>query len=248
MDRLRQRYGQPPKKLNDGILNIGKPLMNESVLVLSQDRQLVPFGVVGELCIGGDGLARGYYQRPDLTEDRFISHPFKPGQRIYRTGDLGRWLADGNIECLGRTDDQIKIRGYRIELGEIDACLKKHSAIREAVVVAKDKDSTTRELAAYFISTEELGIAELRNFLSRSLPEYMIPTWFVRLDKLPLTPNGKIDKKALPSPQQTGLKPDTEHVAPRNELEKKLAGIWREFYKFKLSEFMTISSIWADIA
>ncbi len=216
------------KKLNDGVLNIGKPLMNESVLILSQDGQLVPFGVVGEICIGGDGLARGYYQRPDLTADRFIPHPFKSGQRIYRTGDSGRWLADGNIECLGRTDDQIKIRGYRIELGEIEACLKKHPAIREAVVVAKDKDSTTRELAAYFISTEELGIADLRNFLSRTLPEYMIPTWFVRLEKLPLTPNGKTDKKALPDPRQTGLKPDTEHISPRNELEQKLADIWQE--------------------
>jgi amino acid adenylation domain-containing protein len=216
------------KKLNDGILNIGKPLMNESVLILSQDGQLVPFGVVGEICIGGDGLARGYYQRPDLTADRFIPHPFKSGERIYRTGDSGRWLADGNIECLGRTDDQIKIRGYRIELGEIEACLKKHPVIREAVVVAKDKDSTTRELAAYFISTEELSIADLRNFLSRSLPEYMLPTWFVRLEKLPLTPNGKTDKKALPDPRQTGLKPDTEHVSPRNELEQKLAGIWQE--------------------
>ncbi|MDY6988813.1 MAG: amino acid adenylation domain-containing protein [Thermodesulfobacteriota bacterium] len=214
------------KKLNHGELNIGSPLMNESVFILSRDMKLVPIGVTGEICIGGHGLARGYYNRPELTAEKFFTPPFSDAP-IYRTGDLGRWLADGNIECLGRNDDQVKIRGYRVELGEIAHCLKNHPDIDDAVVVAKAVDPFTQELAAYLITSKKPGVSLLRPYLAERLPDYMVPSHFVRLEAFPFTPSGKIDKGALPDPVDLGLGPDTAYVAPRNDLEEKLAEIWR---------------------
>jgi acyl carrier protein len=189
--------------------------------------KLQPIGVAGELCIGGDGLARGYLNRPELTGDRFVCNPFIAGGRMYRTGDLARWLPDGNIEYLGRIDHQVKIRGFRIELGEIENRLVKHEAIKEAVVIAKEDGNGAKYLCAYLVAGRELTVKELREYLGQELPEYMVPSYFVQLDRLPLTPNGKIDRKALPQPEgniQTGV----EYVAPSNATEEKLAKIWRE--------------------
>ncbi len=214
------------KRLDGTDLNIGTPLVNETVYILSEDNMPVPIGVSGEICIGGDGLARGYYQQPELTAEKFIPHPFLAGERIYRTGDQGRWLPGGDIECLGRNDDQVKVRGFRIELGEIEHRLKKHSAVSGAVVVAREVDSTTRELVAYVTSREELSISALRRHLAKTLPDYMIPSHFVPMERFPLTPNGKIDKKALPGLDGPGLRPEATYVPPRNDVERAITAIW----------------------
>jgi amino acid adenylation domain-containing protein len=209
------------------IVPIGKPIDNISLYIVDQGMKLQPIGVAGELCIGGDGLARGYLNRPELTGDRFVCNPFIAGGRMYRTGDLARWLPDGNIEYLGRIDHQVKIRGFRIELGEIENRLVKHEAIKEAVVIAKEDGNGAKYLCAYLVAGRELTVKELREYLGQELPEYMVPSYFVQLDRLPLTPNGKIDRKALPQPEgniQTGV----EYVAPSNATEEKLAKIWRE--------------------
>ncbi len=208
-------------------ITIGQPIANTSIYILDQNNQLQPIGVAGELCIGGDGLARGYLNRPELTAKKFVANPFKPGERMYRTGDLARWMPDGNIEFLGRIDHQVKIRGYRIELGEIESRLLKHDSIKEAVVVAKEDNSSNKYLYAYFVAEQELTITELRDYLAQELPEYMIPSYFIQLDKLPMTPNGKLDRKALPEPDGN-LNTGVEYEAPRNELEEKISVIWQE--------------------
>ena len=178
----------------------------------------------GELYTGGDGLARGYLNRPDLTEEMFIPHPFstEPGARLYKTGDLVRYLPDGNIEFLGRIDHQVKIRGFRIELGEIESVLGQHEAVREVVVMAREDVPGDKRLVAYIIPEGEQtpSVSVLRQYLKEKLPEYMVPNAFVMLEKFPLTPNGKIDRKALPSP--TGLRPELEsaYVAPQTEIER----------------------------
>ncbi len=206
---------------------IGKPIANTEVLILDSQLNLVPVGVIGEICVAGVGLARGYLGREELTEEKFIAHPHQPGKRLYRTGDLGQWLEDGNILFIGRKDDQVKIRGYRIELGEINQRLLEHPQIKDGVVVVQVNQAGTKELAAYFVPDQENWEAqELRSFLSRSLPEYMIPAHFIQLDKLPLTANGKIDKQALPHPQQQALATGVTYQAPRNSLESQLAEIW----------------------
>ena len=211
-------------------LPIGKPVHNCRVFIVDQHLQLQPPGIPGELCIAGDGLARGYLKRPELTQEKFVPNPFKAGERMYRTGDLARWLPDGNIEFLGRIDNQVKIRGFRIELGEIESRLLTHEMIKEAVVVAKDHPTGAtgdKYLCAYFVAEEELTVSELRDYLALALPVYMIPTYFRQLPKLPLTANGKIDRKALPEPEgiiDTGVL----YVAPRNEIEETLAAVWRD--------------------
>jgi acyl-coenzyme A synthetase/AMP-(fatty) acid ligase len=185
----------------DGPIPIGQPIDNTVVRVLDAHRQPVPVGCVGELYIGGDGLARGYLHRPELTAEKFIPDPFAPGSRLYRTGDQARYRPDGCLECLGRTDFQVKVRGHRIELGEVEAVLARHPAIAAAVVVAHRDAVRGDSLAAYF--TSRPGAAgvdhELRAFLTAKLPAYMVPAAFVRVDAFPLTPNGKIDRKALPA-------------------------------------------------
>jgi amino acid adenylation domain-containing protein len=209
-------------------LTIGRPIANTTIYILDQHMQPVPVGVAGELWIGGDGLAHGYRGRPDLTEERFVAHPFQTSgdARIYRTGDLARYRPDMEIEFLGRIDHQVKVRGFRIELGEIETCLTRHPAVREAVVVARGQESTEAELAAYVVpSGVPVGADALRRFLMQTLPAYMVPSTVTVLSSFPLTPNGKIDRKALPEPQRS-REGQAEPVAPRSELERRLATIW----------------------
>jgi thioesterase domain-containing protein/aryl carrier-like protein len=188
--------------------------------------------VAGELHVGGAGLARGYLNRPELTTEKFVSNPFSiaPGARLYRTGDLCRYRADGNIEFLGRLDQQVKVRGYRIELGEIEAALNLHPALRETVVVARANTADEKELVAYLVAHEKLQptVAELRAFLRKKLPDYMVPVVFVILPTLPRTPNGKIDRKALPTSGKNRLVSDAQFMAPGAPAEMALAAIWQE--------------------
>jgi amino acid adenylation domain-containing protein len=218
-----------------GPVVIGPPIANTQFYLLDEHRQPVPPGVTGELYIGGAGLARGYWRRPELTEQKFVLSPFAPG-RIYRTGDLGRWRDDGYIELLGRIDHQVKIRGYRIELGEIEAALAEHPAVRDAVVIAVDAGPSHKRLAAYVDSSltdipDNLP-AQLHALLTTKLPDYMIPAVITPLHALPHTPNGKIDRKALPAPRFSGSGLDgaeraaTEHVRPRTSWERQIAEIW----------------------
>jgi amino acid adenylation domain-containing protein len=209
-------------------ITIGRPLANTRVYILDRHANPVPVGVSGELCLGGAGLARGYLNRPELTAEKFVANPFIPGERMYRTGDLARWLPDGNIEFLGRIDHQVKIRGFRVELGEIETGLLTHQSVREAVVTARDDQAGTRYLCAYIVADSPLSTPELREHLSRRLPDYMIPSCFVALERLPLTPNGKIDRKALPEPEgrlETGT---PLKDLPLNALEAALLGIWED--------------------
>jgi amino acid adenylation domain-containing protein/non-ribosomal peptide synthase protein (TIGR01720 family) len=216
---------------------IGRPIDNNQVYVLDRHLNPVPIGVPGELFIGGDGLARGYLRRPELTAEKFIPNPFsnEPGTRLYKSGDLVRYLPDGNIEFLGRIDHQVKIRGFRIELGEIEAVVGQHPAVREVVVVARKESPSDKRLVAYVVPNQGLSpsTSELRNFLKNKLPDYMLPSTFVMLDALPLTPNGKVDRRALPGPD--GSRPDLDgtFVAPRNRAEVMLAGIWAEVLKLE---------------
>jgi amino acid adenylation domain-containing protein len=215
---------------------IGRPIGNTQVYILDQDLQPLPVGVPGELFIGGDGLARGYLNRPELTAERFIGNPFNadPSARIYRTGDRARYLADGNIEFLGRKDHQVKVRGFRIELGEIEAALRQHAAVSESVVVARQDSPGDTRLVAYVVAKPGAtdNVSDLRQFLKEKLPVYMVPNAFVFLEKLPLTPNGKIDRRALPPPDvaHSGLEPSSE---PRTPTEATLAGIWRDVLGLK---------------
>jgi amino acid adenylation domain-containing protein len=208
---------------------IGKPFPNTEMLILDSYRRLQPAGVAGEICIGGAGLARGYLNQPVLTAEKFIPHPFRKGQRLYRTGDMGRWLPDGNIEFMGRRDNQVKIRGYRIETGEIESALLSHPDIEAAVVLVKTNIDGEKELVAYLVGKEALNIPEIREHLRKTLPAPMVPFYYMQLDTLPLTPNGKLDKRNLPDPGEwdTGV----EYVAPRNEIEEQLVNIWQEVLK-----------------
>ena len=212
--------------------SIGKPISNTEIYIVGDNNKLQPLGVTGELCISGDGLARGYMNEPELTEERFIANPFDPSKRMYRTGDLARWLPDGNIEFIGRIDHQVKIRGYRIELGEIEGQLLKNEVIKEAVVIAKEDEEGNKYLCAYIVCEYNTGVSELREYLSRELPEYMIPSYFIQMDKMPLTSNGKIDRKALPE-TDGNINTGEKYIAPRNEIEEKLVKIWSKLLKSK---------------
>jgi amino acid adenylation domain-containing protein len=222
---------------NETALPLGRPIPNAQVYLLDKHLQPVPPGVRGELYVGGEGVARGYHRRPDLTAERFIPDPFggTPGARLYRTGDLGRYLPNGDIQFLGRSDDQVKVRGLRIELGEIEAALVEHEAVRETVVVAREDVPGERGLVAYVVTQPETapGVTELRDHLRRSLPEYMQPAAFVMVDKLPLTPNGKIDRRALPAPDGTRPELGEVFVAPRTPAEERLAAIWAEVLRLE---------------
>ncbi len=205
---------------------IGRPIANTQVYILDRYLQPVPVGVPGELYIAGAGLARGYWQRPELTDERFINWGMGNNQ-LYKTGDRVRYLPDSNIEYLGRLDSQVKIRGYRIELGEIDALLSQYPEIQESVVIASEKASGDKNLVAY-IAPKSINILNLRQYLADKLPNYMIPAHFMTLDALPRNPNGKIDRKALPTVDQVSLKLGIVYVAPRTPTEQKLAAIWQE--------------------
>ena len=209
---------------------IGRPIANTRIHVLDAHRQLVPLGVVGEIHIGGAGVARGYLNRPDLTAERFIADPLSsvPGARLYKTGDLGRWLADGNLQYLGRNDFQVKLRGYRIELGEIEARLLACDGVREAVVVARAEGAGDKRLVAYIVAADGAspGAGALRAALASQLAEYMLPSAFVTLERLPLTANGKLDRNALPAPDAHAHASGTWE-APQDTLEAGIAGIWQ---------------------
>ncbi|WP_307891648.1 non-ribosomal peptide synthetase [Bacillus swezeyi] len=205
---------------------IGRPIANSTAYIVNSRRTLQPIGVIGELCVGGDGLARGYIGRPELTKEKFVPNPFAPGERMYRTGDLARWLPDGTIEYIGRMDDQVKIRGYRIELGEIEAALRQIDGVKEAAVIARTGSSGHKELLAYMSLQAEMDTEKVRSLLSQQLPGFMVPAHMVELAALPLTSNGKLDRRVLPEPEITTI--NTAYTPPRNQLEERLAVIWQE--------------------
>ena len=218
-----------------GAPHIGAPMENRRIYVLDAHRQPVPIGVAGELYIGGAGVARGYLNREELTQERFVTDPFSTDSqaRMYKTGDLGRWRADGNIEYLGRNDQQVKIRGFRIELGEIEAQLTRHTRVKEAVVLARQDVPGESRLVAYVVAhspcAQETPLAAevLRAYLKTALPEYMVPSAFVMLEQLPHTASGKLDRRALPAPE-LGAYGSRQYLAPQGEIEEILAGIWQE--------------------
>ncbi|MEH2381698.1 MAG: amino acid adenylation domain-containing protein [Nostoc sp.] len=235
-------YEVGKQSLRGGDIPIGRPISNTQIYILDSHLQPVPIGVAGELYIGGDGLARGYLNRPELTQEKFIPNPFNDSKfksdalslskgqnsKLYKTGDLARYLPDAKIEFLGRIDQQVKVRGFRIELGEIEAVLNTHPQIQQAVVIATEDIPDKNGLVAYFVSSDEsLTTNQIREFLKQKLPEYMVPNAFVTLDTLPLTPNGKIDRKALPAPDGEITRSTEAYVKPQTELERMIATVWQ---------------------
>ncbi|WDF58187.1 amino acid adenylation domain-containing protein [Flavobacterium sp. KACC 22758] len=215
---------------SDEEILIGKPISNTTICILDEFKNLQPKGIAGEIYIGGAGLSKGYLNRADLMADKFIENPYKNGDTLYKSGDIGRWLPDGNIEYFGRIDDQVKIRGHRIELGEIEACLQKYSdEVRQVVIDVKERNDS-KILAAYYVSSSELNQSDLRQYLKQNLPEYMVPSFFVPLSEIPLTSNGKTDRKALPDVSGKDVIKN-QYAAPRNETEEKLVNIWQEILK-----------------
>jgi acyl carrier protein len=215
------------------IVLIGRPIANTQIHILNGNLQPVPVGVTGELFIGGEGVARGYLNRPELTDEKFISDLFSNNSnaRLYRTGDRARYREDGEIEFLGRVDQQIKLRGHRIEAGEIESVLRESKGVRECVVVSREVTTGDLRLIAYIVAEAETEANDLRQFLQRKLPDFMVPAAFVFLDQLPLTPNRKIDRKALPAPSEFVADRQTAYVAPRTETEKKIAKLWQELLR-----------------
>ncbi|MDW9383071.1 amino acid adenylation domain-containing protein, partial [Chryseobacterium sp. JV558] len=213
--------------IEDGVNSIGKPIANTDVYILDPELKLVPKGVVGELYIGGKGLSRGYLNRPELTKEKFIAHPFKEGEGLYKTGDLAKWLPEEGIEFIGRKDDQVKIRGYRIELGEIASQLDTVEGIRQSVVLALGSGGSERQLVAYYVSDQAFDIEELKNHLKITLPEYMIPKIYMHMECFALMVNGKIDRKALPMPDAAAYQ-KKQYAAPQTPMEKILVEIWQE--------------------
>ncbi|MEH2133322.1 MAG: amino acid adenylation domain-containing protein [Nostoc sp.] len=219
---------------SESLISIGRPISNTQIYILDQNLQPVPVGVPGELHIGGAGLARGYLNRPELTQEKFIPNPFN-NSKLYKTGDLARYLPDGNIEYLGRIDNQVKIRGFRIELGEIEAALSQHPHVQASYVIAREDTPGDKRLVAYIVPQPQvtLVISELRSDLKKKLPDYMVPSAIVILESLPLTPNGKIDRRALPAPEPSSELLE-KYVAPRNPIEEILSLIWQQVLKVEL--------------
>lgn len=210
---------------------IGKPMPNMKLLIMNEQLKLLPAGVYGELCIGGAGVTKGYVNKPELTAEKFVLNPYDGREVLYRTGDLARLKSDGNVEFMGRIDNQVKIRGLRIELGEIEAVLLKHEAVEDAVVVAKSTESGNKYLCGYIVSAQDMKSLDLKSYLLKSLPDYMVPSYFVPLDRIPLTPNGKVERKQLPEPDRSSL--SQEYAAPRNQCERAIAEICCEVLELK---------------
>ncbi|MDP9160710.1 MAG: amino acid adenylation domain-containing protein, partial [Acidobacteriota bacterium] len=220
----------------DALPPIGKPIANSEIYILDAYLNPVPLGVSGELCIGGISLANGYLNRPELTEERFIANPFSSnhGARLYRTGDLCRYLPNANIQYLGRIDNQVKVRGYRIELGEVESALAKHASVQHAVAVVREDSPGDKRLVAYVVpASQDISSIELRAQLGKSLPEYMIPSAFVRIERLPLTPSGKVNRRALPPPQWDNEQSPSDVLASRTPVEELLFGFWTEVLRRK---------------
>ncbi|SDD50751.1 surfactin family lipopeptide synthetase A/fengycin family lipopeptide synthetase D [Paenibacillus sp. CF095] len=210
---------------------IGKPIDNTFLYVLDNQQSIQPIGVPGELYISGVGLARGYLNQPELTEERFIKNPFVQGELMYRTGDLARWLPSGEVEYLGRIDHQVKVRGYRIELGEIETCLLRQEKVHEAAVIVREIQAGMKDLCAYFVADDNLNTVEIKNHLTERLPSYMVPAHFMKLKAMPLTPNGKLDHKALPVPESHRER--ETYVSPRTNTERQIAEVWQEVMDLK---------------
>ncbi|MCP5049842.1 MAG: AMP-binding protein, partial [bacterium] len=220
----------------DGVyenIPIGKPVSNTQIYITDKWSNLQPPGIAGELCLSGDNLARGYLNRPELTAERFINYKLQITNKtsaksavLYKTGDLARWLPDGNIEFLGRIDHQVKIRGFRIELGEIENRLLMHPGIKEAVVVSPGNRENERYLAAYIVSEKDLEPAEIKEFLAGYLPGYMVPSYFIPMEKIPFTPSGKIDRRGLPEPSAAVA--GGSYTPPQNEIQSRLVSMWAD--------------------
>ena len=213
----------------EGVVPLGKPIANTQLYVLDDRQRPVPPGTAGELCIGGDGVARGYLQREDLTRERFLADPFREGSRMYRTGDLARFNEDGTLQFLGRVDFQVKVRGYRIELGEIEARIAAHPGVREVVVLAREDTPGDVRLVAYLsYAAEPIDDDKLRTHLRKALPEFMVPAHFVTIERFPLTPNAKIDRRALPRPEEVRkFAGAAEYVAPENDVQRQIAEVYQ---------------------
>jgi acyl-coenzyme A synthetase/AMP-(fatty) acid ligase len=213
---------------------IGKPIANTRVYVLDVNRELVPVGVAGELYIAGAGVSAGYVGQPEMTAERFVADPFKSGELMYKTGDLVRWLPEGVVEFLGRADDQVKIRGFRVELGEIEAALAAEAGVRQCVVIARARQENPddKQVVAYVVLDRQQAATTdtLKQGLKDKLPDYMVPSAIVEMQKLPLTPNGKVDRKALPAPEERAAK---EYKAPATVTEELVAQIWEEVLKIE---------------
>jgi acyl-coenzyme A synthetase/AMP-(fatty) acid ligase/acyl carrier protein len=217
-----------------GSVPIGKPIANTQIYILDDQRQLIPKGVAGELYIGGDGLAKGYLHRPELTAERFVPNPFDSTGKLYRTGDLARWLPDGNLEYIARADHQVKLRGFRIELGEIETAIEQIPQVRQAVVLVREDAPNDPRLTAYVTMRDESNV-EIKSFraaLSSRLPEYMIPSQWLFLNEFPLTPNRKVDRRALPAPVND-VAESALSAPPTTESEIKVAEIWQELLNRK---------------
>ncbi|HEV2861253.1 MAG TPA: phosphopantetheine-binding protein, partial [Pyrinomonadaceae bacterium] len=215
-------------------VTIGRGLWNTRLYILDGRGEPIPEGVAGEVWVAGEGLARGYFGRAGQTAERFRpdAHSAEPGGRAYRTGDVGRWVRGGEVEYLGRGDEQVKVRGYRIELGEIEAALNGHPDVEQSVVVVRTDGAGDKRLVAYVVANKSAN-GELRTYLKGKLPEYMVPAAFVSLDEIPLTPNGKVNRRALPAPEPSTSEPADGYVAPRDAVEEELAAAWAELLKLE---------------
>jgi amino acid adenylation domain-containing protein len=224
-------YDAPADLLVGEPIPVGRPISNATLYILDRNLQPVPIGVPGELYIGGAGIARGYLNRPELTNARFIRNPFReaPDPRLYKTGDRARYLADGTVEFLGRTDNQVKWRGFRIELGEIEEAMARHPRVRAAACSLREETRDQPELVAYVVpEPASLAPDELRRFLKDRVPDYMLPSQYIFLENLPLTPNGKVDRNALPRPDRVRLSAEPGFVPPRTDLESQIVSIWKD--------------------
>jgi acyl carrier protein len=215
------------REIAENVSNIGRPIPTTTTYIMDENLRLLPVGVPGEVCVGGGGVSRGYLGREELTRAKFVSNPYKAGERLYRSGDLAKLLPSGELVYLGRMDDQVQIRGFRVELGEVRSRLLEHPQVGEAEVIARKVRGEAVELVAY-VAAADVSVTALREHLGRALPYYMVPTAFVLLERLPLTANGKVDRRALPEPDESRPELETRYVAPGTAVEEVLVGIWQE--------------------
>jgi thioester reductase-like protein len=220
------------EEINQNISNIGKPIPTLTTYIMDSAMRLLPIGVPGEICVGGEGVGRGYLGLPQLTKEKFVNNPYKPGERLYRSGDLARLLPTGEMEYLGRIDFQVKIRGFRIELGEIETCLMRHPKVDKAIVTARDDSAGTKYLCAYYTLKEKASTKEIKQHIEGHLPAYMVPSFFVALEEFPLTVNGKINAASLPDPATLNLNV-TALEQPQTETEKYLIDVWKRMLGLK---------------